>query len=393
MHQSRRIHLLLLLLLPVAALLLAACDAKLSPQLSHQGRLLGDDGNPVPDGDYEVMYELYNDAVAGTGVYTETQTVGVQDGLFTTSLGMTEVMTPTIFAEPLWLQISVEGETLTPRQRLQGAPYAFSLASGAVVQGAESLGEGIFTTAIFNSDDSEEGGFGLVVWNTAEPTNDDRANVSALYVNAAGGSVDDSTGAYGAVINSEGFRGMLAIGGEDASGTSGFYAALFDSPAGIGVIGGGGCVGCTLAYTARNIGDAPIRDGDFVSVEGVELDAEFNIPIMQVRLANGDATPAMIGVATHALARVPSSEIQGVPTGGYDTSGLTASPGDFLSVAVQGLVQARAAAGASLQAGTGVAATVDGVDVAAGAGLARAMSAVDANGRVWVLLSGTPGGQ
>lgn len=391
MHHSRRIYLLLVLLLP-AALILAACDAKLTPQLSHQGRLLDDDGNPVPDGDYEVMYKLYNDEVAGTGVYTETQTISVADGLFTTSLGMTQDMTPTIFAEPLWMEISVEGETLSPRQPLQGAPYAFSLASGAAIQGAEALGEGIFTTAIFNSDDSAEGGFGLIVWNTAEPIGDGRDDVAAFYANAGGGSVEDGTGAYGAVINSAGYRGLLALGGENADGTGGFYAAVFDSPAGIDIIGGGGCSGCTLAYTARNIGDTPIRDGDFVSVEGVEMDADFNTPIMQVRrvTSGGAAVP---GVATHALERMPAGEMQGVRTGGYDTSGLTAAPGDFLSVAVQGLVQARAAAGASLQAGTTVAATTNGVDVASGAGLARAMSAVDANGRVWVLLSGAPSGQ
>jgi hypothetical protein len=390
MHHWRRYRVLLLTLLPVLALVLAACDAKLLPQMSHQGRLTDTSGNPVPDGDYEVQYVIYNDDVAGTAVYTETQTIPVQDGFFTTALGVTDVMTPTIFAEPTWLEISIEGETLAPRQRLQGAPYAFSLASGAIVQGAESLDEGIFTMAVFNSDDSPGGGYGLIVWNTATPTGSDRDNVAALWVNSAG-SFDDGTGSYGAVINSSGYRGLLAIGGEDATGTSGFYAAVFDSPAGIDITGGGGCSGCTLLYTARNVGDAPIRKGDFVAVEGVELDADFNVPVMQVRRATA-AGASTVGVATGALVRVPADEVQGVPLGGYDTAGPTAAAGDYLSVAVQGLVQARAAAGATLQPGAAVSVNGDGVVAATGAGLARAMSAVDENGLVWVMV-GSPAGQ
>jgi hypothetical protein len=390
MHHWRRYRVLLLTLLPVLALVLAACDAKLLPQMSHQGRLTDTSGNPVPDGDYEVQYVIYNDDVGGTAVYTETQTIPVQDGFFTTALGVTDVMSPTIFAEPTWLEISVEGETLTPRQRLQGAPYAFSLASGAVVQGAESLGEGIFTMAVYNSDDSPDGGYGLIVWNTATPTGSDRDNVAALWVNSAG-NYDDGTGSYGAVINSSGYRGLLAIGAAQSGGPGGYYAAVFDSPVGIDLIGGGVCSGCTMAYTARNVGDTPIRAGDFVAVEGVELDAEFNVPVMQVRRATA-AGGATVGVATGALIRVPADEVQGVPLGGYDTAGPTAAAGDYLSVAVQGLVQARAAAGATLQPGAAVSVDGDGVVAATGAGLARAMSAVDENGLVWVMV-GSPAGQ
>ncbi len=52
--------------------------------------MLDDAGQPVADGDYEVMYRIYQTETAGTAVYTDTQTVAIQDGLFTTSLGMTD---------------------------------------------------------------------------------------------------------------------------------------------------------------------------------------------------------------------------------------------------------------------------------------------------------------
>ena len=45
------------------------------------------------------------------------------------------------FAQPLWLEISVNGQALSPRQKLGGAPYAMTLAPGAIV-GSEHEGDG-----------------------------------------------------------------------------------------------------------------------------------------------------------------------------------------------------------------------------------------------------------
>ncbi|MEZ4519426.1 MAG: hypothetical protein R3C44_22230 [Chloroflexota bacterium] len=385
------------LLIPLVVLILSACSAvKLSPQMSHQGQLLDSSGNPVADGNYEVEYVLFHSATGGTGVYTETQTIAVENGLFTTSLGLSDYITPTLFAEPTWLQISVEGETLAPRQRLQGAPYAFSLTSGAVVQGAESIDSspGAALT-VWNTDASATGGAGLLVYNNANPLGGDRADVSALAVRG-GGSVDDDnaandTGGYAAVIDSQGYRGMLVSGGETSDGTSGYYAAVFDGPAGIYITGGGNCSGCTMAYIARNIGNTPINSGDFVAVVSVELDEEFNIPVMQVRRAiNSDES--VIGVATSAVSREPAKEVYGVQAGGYDRAVGAAGTGEYLNVAVQGLVQARAAGNTTLQPGTAVSVNADGVIATDGVGLARAMSAVDSNGMVWVMVGG-PAGQ
>ncbi|MBK8909206.1 MAG: hypothetical protein IPM60_15390 [Rhodospirillales bacterium] len=74
-------------------------------------------------------------------------------------------------------------------------------------------------------------------------------------------------------------------------------------------------------------------------------------------------------------------------TGGGNPSSGPAAAGGYLSVVVQGLVQVRAAGtdalpGASLNAGT------DGAEVTAGPGFTRALSEVDSDGMVWVMLSG-----
>lgn len=403
MHHLRKFNRSLLLLLPFAALVLSACVPKLTPQMSHQGRLVDESGNPVPDGDYDVVYSIFQVATGGTAVYTEAQSVPVKDGLFTTSLGLTGPIDAKYFAQPTWLEVSVEGEILTPRQRLQGAPYAFSLSSGSVVQGSETIARDYLTytdtgaalTAV-NLDLTETGGHGLAVINIAAPTGADRDKTAALYVIAGGGEFDSSdgnpeTGAYGAIVRSESYRGLYATGGEDTAGVlSDYYAAIFNGNSGISITGGGGCNGCTMAYTARNTGDAPIQAGDFVAVSNVTVDADLNIPVMEVHRATA-ADSAVIGVAQGALARSAVGISNGMQTGGYDPLAGPAKSGDYVNVVVNGLVQARAADG-SLQPGAAVTVGAEGVSAATGGqGIARAMSAVDANGMVWVMVNSAYG--
>jgi hypothetical protein len=387
MYRSRQTGRLLYLALPLLLLFLGACASKLVPTFSHQGRLLGADGNPVPDGDYTIDYGIYYTASGGTAAYTESKTVAVQDGLFTTSLGLTSQITPTIFAQPTWLQVSINGEALTPRQQLQGAPYAFSLASGSAVQGTETLDRTFggqektgAALVVLNNDGTATGGHGLLALNRAAAAGDARADVAAFQARALGGVVPDATGSYGAIITSQAYRGMYVTANDI------YYAAVFDSPAGIAVIGGN-CDGCTMAYYAQNVGDAPIHAGDFVAVEGVTLDADLNIPVMQVRRATGP-DDTIIGVAAGAATRAPVGESNGVRTGGFDAAAGPAAAGGYLSVAVQGLVRATAADPA-LQAGASLTAGPDGaVGAPAGGGYTRALSAVDDDGMVWVMLSG-----
>lgn len=378
-----RVVLLLLSFLVLAA----ACAPEIVPSFSHQGRLLDENGNIVPDDDYNVEYRIYHVSTGGTPVYTENQVVTVKDGLFTTSLGLSGTMTPTIFSQPAWLEIVVNGEVLTPRQNLQGAPYAFSLASGSVVQGVEPLDRTYLTLektgasmVVLNNDVSAEGGNGLLAVNRAAAPTSERGNVAALQARALGGIVSESTGSAGAIISSAAYRGLIV-----QTDASAYYSAAFNG--GLGIYVEGNCTGCTMAYLAQNVGDAPINAGDFVAVEGVTVDADMNIPVMQVRRATGPGD-AIIGVATSAISRSPVSVTNGVTTGGFDGADGPAAAGGYLSVAVQGLVQARAA-DAAMAPGASLTAGPDGAVVATtGNGFARALSNVDGAGLVWVMLGG-----
>jgi len=369
-----------LIVVSLVFLFQAACGAvKLAPTFSHQGRLLDGSGNVVPDGTYEVEYRIFHAATEGTAAYTETQNVQVVDGLFTTSISPLGTIDPTVFARPTWLELAINGETLTPRQRLQGSPYAFSLISGAVVQGAQTIDREYVgetdtgaTLTVWNTDSSATGGNGLLAINAANPTTAAaREKTAALQARALGET-------YGAIVTSQDFRALYA------KSAPGCYDAYFMGDVGIYV--NGSCTGCTMAYTAQNVGSAPIQAGDFVAVEGVMTDPDLNVPVMLVRVATGPGD-AIIGVATGAMTRRPVGESSGVVTGGFDPAEGAAAANGYLSVAVSGLVQARAA-DTGLQPGASVTAGPDGAETAAGNGFTRALSSVDANGMVWVMLGG-----
>ena len=397
MFSNRRFAVLLSLLLPLFAIFIASCaGANLTPRFSHQGRLLDSDGSPVSDGNYNMQYRLYHTASGGTAVFTDTRTVAVEDGLFTTSIGSTTNITPSIFSEPTWMEITVNGETLSPRQRLEGAPFAFSLVADSVVRGSVVVTRtfaGLENTGaamtIWNTNGGVGGGNGLVVANQAaaefEPGDDNRSKVAALQAIAAGGDSTASppSGAYGAKITSQNYRGMYAKGAEN------YFAAVFDSNAGIQITGGGTCSGCALAYVAQNSGTTTIEPGDFVAADGVTMDPDLNMPIMMVRKAVNETDP-IIGVATGAMTRSPVGDFHGTTTGGFDLAGGLAETSQYLSVVVQGLVQVKAGGETPLQIGDRVTLENSNITLAAAGDLsiARVISETDADGLAWVMFNG-----
>ncbi len=123
----------------VLGLVLAGCG--LTPQTTYQGRLTDQNGNPL-NGTVTITFDFYDASTGGTKLYTENDTVTVTDGLFDTVLGpssATSGLTPKDLSQPLWVEITINDgtntETLSPRQRLYGAPYAFTLMQGSVISG------------------------------------------------------------------------------------------------------------------------------------------------------------------------------------------------------------------------------------------------------------------
>jgi hypothetical protein len=107
------------------------------PLLSYQGRLLDLSGNPKPDGNYTMSFSLYNVETSGSPLWTETKSISLKGGLFSTLLGDTTAFNLTIFSgQALWLGITVVGDPeATPRIQVAYAPYALYTSNADLLDG------------------------------------------------------------------------------------------------------------------------------------------------------------------------------------------------------------------------------------------------------------------
>ncbi|PIU17828.1 MAG: hypothetical protein COT18_11955, partial [Elusimicrobia bacterium CG08_land_8_20_14_0_20_59_10] len=121
----------ILLAFILAALLQAAAppaSAQTPPGLMNfQGRLTDSSNNPL-GGPHDFIFAIYDSLAGGFQLWTETQNgVTVVNGVLAAQLGASNALTPSVFStSDAYLQITVDGVTLSPRQRLITTPYAFS---------------------------------------------------------------------------------------------------------------------------------------------------------------------------------------------------------------------------------------------------------------------------
>jgi hypothetical protein len=92
--------------------------------ISYQGTLTDPSGNPV-NATVTMVFALYDAASGGNRLWgPETQSVQVSNGLFHVLLGSVTAIDPEPLSGDLYLDIKVNGETLTPRELLTSVAYA-----------------------------------------------------------------------------------------------------------------------------------------------------------------------------------------------------------------------------------------------------------------------------
>ena len=97
--------------------------------ISYQGKVTDSEQVPL-DGSYTMIFRLYSFEGATSPIWAEEQTVSVTDGVFQVQLGtganlVGGVLNSTLIAgQDRWLEIEIEGEALSPRQRLTSGAYA-----------------------------------------------------------------------------------------------------------------------------------------------------------------------------------------------------------------------------------------------------------------------------
>lgn len=119
----------------------AACSVYAAPPqlLNYQGRLVDGLGDPV-NGTVEVDVRLFTVETGGSPVWSQTiNNVAVYQGLYKVEFGdagLSEVLTNSA----VWLEVEVDSETLSPRNRLASVPYALR---AAIANELEGMLEGI----------------------------------------------------------------------------------------------------------------------------------------------------------------------------------------------------------------------------------------------------------
>lgn len=100
-------------------------SAQVPTTMIHQGRLLDRAGAGVT-GSQSLVYRIYDSATGGTPIWTETLTVTLDDGYFSTQLGATTPLTPAVFAgRTRFLGVTVGTDPeMTPREPIGSVPFA-----------------------------------------------------------------------------------------------------------------------------------------------------------------------------------------------------------------------------------------------------------------------------
>lgn len=117
---------LIAILFALLVVAFAAPAAAQTPQvISVQGYLTDAEGQPLT-GEETGTFTIYTADTAGDSVWTESVTFTVESGTFTALLGQTTPLDEGVFtASPnLWVEINLNGETLSPRLRLSSVPFA-----------------------------------------------------------------------------------------------------------------------------------------------------------------------------------------------------------------------------------------------------------------------------
>lgn len=97
----------------------------LPPVINFQGVLKDNAGTFYPDGNYQILINIYPAQFAVSSLWNETQTISVEGGIFSVQIGNAEPLNLE-FDDAYWVGFSIDGGSeLTPRLPLASVPYSF----------------------------------------------------------------------------------------------------------------------------------------------------------------------------------------------------------------------------------------------------------------------------
>jgi len=115
----------LMILLFIIALFLSSTPAlAVPPFINFQGKLTDANGSPVADGSYSMTFRLFSTLTGGSALWTEDQNLQVTGGVYYAQLGNAPFPVALFDNDNLFLEVSITGETLAPRQRITSTAFA-----------------------------------------------------------------------------------------------------------------------------------------------------------------------------------------------------------------------------------------------------------------------------
>jgi hypothetical protein len=242
----------------------AVAPAQIPQTMNYQVMLTDDADQPPADQSVQLVFRIYNVDEGGGSLWTETHDVTTNSiGVVSVVLGSTSPLAIG-FDEPLWLQVEVDGEILSPKRELTSAPYALSA-------GGSGGGDGHSLDA------------------------DDGSPVDALYVDGNGDVGIGTTSPQAELYVSEELQvgstatlGTLTVhGGSAANGAIRLQGEGTDGGS-IYMDGGTGHTYATLGHTESTGGGGKLRlwrNG--VGSTGITLDGNYNDDEEPVLLMTG----------------------------------------------------------------------------------------------------------
>ena len=231
MRSESRSKVVILSLLAIAALAAAAPSlAGLFPwTFTYQGQLL-DSGVPK-NGNADLVFKLFDAASGGNqaGITITANAVPLADGRFTIELDFTNGgVIPGVFdGNDRWLEISVNGTLLTPREKLTATPHAIFARELALPCQQRTTA----STALEFVSDSDAGQERII----HSVTNSTKIGAQAIAGEALGAGNVENVGVYGKSISGNGF-GLLGENTSTTGNCAGIYG-VSQSNAGSGVYG------------------------------------------------------------------------------------------------------------------------------------------------------------
>ncbi len=108
--------------------LIMTAGAQTPRMFRYQGRLV--DGTNLVNATLPMSFKLYNALSEGTLLYEDSNSVLVVDGLYSTMIGDDTAfgsLTNALTNATVYLELTVDGETLSPREQLVSVPYALNV--------------------------------------------------------------------------------------------------------------------------------------------------------------------------------------------------------------------------------------------------------------------------